>query len=266
MLSVLLVGYGPIAAYVGAALADDPRFAIAGVLARPGREDAARARLGPDAQVWTASQTIPDGAVDIAADCAGAPGLRAHGPALLARGIDVVSLSVGALADDSLAADLRRAADAGRARLELAPGAIAGLDGLSAAAVGGLRSVAYTARKPPAGWKGTPAEAALDLDALREPAEHFRGPAREAARLYPKNANVAAAVALAGLGLDATEAVLIADPTLDANRHEVTADGAFGRLRLTLDGRPLPDNPKSSAIAAMSLVRTIRRRADRIVL
>ncbi|MEQ8602064.1 MAG: aspartate dehydrogenase [Marivibrio sp.] len=266
MLRLLLIGYGPIAAYAAEKLAQEDRVTLAGVMARPGREDAARALLGGRGEVWTSVEGVPHGAVDLAADCAGHAGLQAHGPALLARGVDLVSLSVGALADDGLAKALEEAAREGGAQIELAPGAIGGLDALTAAAVGGLDSVAYTARKPPAGWRGTPAEEDLDLDALREPRAHFRGPAREAARRYPKNANVAAAVALAGLGLDRTEAVLIADPTLDGNRHEVTAEGAFGRLSLTLDGRTLPDNPKSSALAAMSLVRTLRRRVAPVTL
>lgn len=261
MLSVLLIGYGPIAAYAAEKFASEPDIRLAGVLARPGREDAARALAGPGGAVWTDATAIPPDAVDIAADCAGHAGLSMHGAGLLAAGIDVVSLSVGALADPALAEALERAGRAGGGCLELAPGAIAGIDALTAAAVGGLSMVRYIARKPPAGWRGTPAEESLDLDRLEGPAEHFRGPAREAARRYPKNANVAAMVALAGLGLDETEAVLIADPTLSGNRHEVEAEGDFGRLALVLDGRTLPDNPKSSALAAMSLVRTIRRRA-----
>jgi len=263
---LLFIGYGPIAAYAAEKLAEDDRFTLAGVLARPGREGAARALLGGRGEVWTAADDIPEGAVDLAADCAGHAGLAAHGPTLLARGVDVVSLSVGALADDGLVRALETAAAQGGAQLELAPGAIGGLDAIAAAAVGGLDSVTYTARKPPAGWIGTPAAETLDLSALDEAREHYRGPAREAARRYPKNANVAAAVALAGLGLDRTEAVLIADPSLEGNRHEVTAEGAFGRLSLTLDGRTLPDNPKSSALAAMSLVRTLGRRIARVIL
>jgi aspartate dehydrogenase len=197
-------------------------------------------------------------------DCAGHSGLAAHGPAALAAGIDVVTLSLGALADAALAAELASAADAGGARLHLASGAIGGLDALRAAAAGGLTAVRYTGTKPPAGWAGSPAEAVLDLDALSGPALHFDGTARAAAQRYPRNANVAAAVALAGLGFDATRARLVADPAADGNTHLVEAEGAFGRFRFEITGAALPETPGSSALAAMSALAEIRRLRARV--
>ena len=197
-------------------------------------------------------------------DCAGHPGLRAHGVAALSAGIDVVTVSLGALADDGLAADLQAAAIAGDSRLHLASGSVGGLDLLRAGAAGGLTHVRYTGRKPPAAWRGSPAEDALDLGALTGPATHFTGTARQAALAYPKNANVAAAVALAGRGFDLTEVVLIADPAAPGNLHEVTAQGAFGQFQLQIQGAPLPDNPKSSGLAAMSLLAELRRLGARI--
>jgi aspartate dehydrogenase len=197
-------------------------------------------------------------------DCAGHSGLAAHGPAALAAGIDVVTLSLGALADEALAADLTAAAEAGGARLHLASGAIGALDALRAGAAGGLAAVRYTGRKPPTGWSSSPAEAVLDLAALTEAAVHFEGSARQAALRYPKNANVAAAVALAGLGFDATQVRLIADPGAAGNTHEVEAEGAFGRFRFEITGATLPGAPASSALAAMSLLAEVRRLRARV--
>jgi aspartate dehydrogenase len=234
----------------------------------------ARDGLGPDAVIVRGSAPagvhtvrsvaeLPAGITHLV-DCAGHSGLAAHGPAALAAGIDVITLSLGALADDGLARALAEAAEDGGARLHLASGAIGALDALRAAAAGGLQRVRYTGRKPPMGWAGSPAEDVLDLATLTAPAAHFEGTAREAALRYPKNANVAAAVALAGLGFDDTQARLIADPAAAGNTHEIEAEGAFGRFRFEITGTSLPDNPRSSALAAMSALAEVRRLRARI--
>lgn len=195
-------------------------------------------------------------------DCAGHLALAEHGPDILERGVDLITLSLGALADQSLYFQLERSALAGRSRLHLASGAIGALDCLQAARVGGLDTVTYTGRKPPKGWKGSPAEARINLDGLRSATTHFEGSARQAALDYPKNANVAAAVSLAGIGFDDTVVKLIADPAVAANIHEVSATGAFGAFTFHIEGNALPDNPRSSALAAMSVIAAIERQRD----
>lgn len=244
-----MIGAGSIGAWVAGALARDGIAPEAVILRGAGPAGLHVVRSVAD---------LPPGITHLV-DCAGHSGLAAHGPLALAAGIDVISLSLGALADAGLAAELADAARAGGARLHLASGAIGGLDALRAAAAGGLDAVRYTGRKPPLGWAGSPAEAVLDLAGLTAPATHFEGSARDAALAYPKNANVAAAVALAGLGFDATQARLIADPGAVGNIHDIEAEGAFGRFRFEITGAALPGNPKSSALAAMSVLAEIRR-------
>ena len=206
------------------------------------------------------------GDIDHMIDCAGHAALRAHGPNILRSGTCLTTVSLGALADLSLFEELEIAATEGNSKLHLVSGAIGALDCLRAARVGGLQSVTYIGRKPPQSWKGSPAESRLDLDNLTTAAEiHFEGSARNAAIEYPKNANVAAAVALAGTGFDATQVKLIADPGISENIHEVRAVGDFGSFSFKIKGHSLPDNPRSSALAAMSVISKLDQESQRIV-
>lgn len=242
-----LIGIGAIANYVCKALENRPH-SVDAILVRPSRES-------ENPALYVGSVDALPNDLDLVIDCAGHAALAAHGPAILARGIDVLTVSLGALADPDIYQSLDTAARAGNAKLHLASGAIGALDCLQAAYVGQLRDVTYVGRKPPASWRGSPAEDAIDLDALTSGAQaHFEGTARQAALAYPKNANVAAAVALAGLGFDQTTVRLIADADIRANIHEVQANGDFGSFTFQINGQSLPDNPRSSALAAMSVI------------
>ena len=251
-----IIGRGAIAHYVTQRI-EAEGHEVSAYLVRPARVDAHGAQDAAGRALVSAVADLPRD-LDLIADCAGHQALRSYGPEILRAGIGLVTVSLGALADAELEQALTDAAQSGGAPLILATGAIGALDALRSARAGRLSRVQYTGRKPPAGWRGSPAEAVLDLNALTDTAvPHFQGTAREAALRYPKNANVAAAVALAGIGFDRTEAQLIADPTISENIHEITAEGDFGHLAFQIAGNPLPDNPKSSALAAMSVVATI---------
>ncbi|WP_306223831.1 aspartate dehydrogenase [Bosea beijingensis] len=202
----------------------------------------------------------------LVAECAGHSAVTDVVPHLLGAGIDVVIASVGALSDDRLLSHLMQASQDGGGRLIVPSGAVGGLDALRAARDTGLDRVVYTGKKPPRAWAETPASDAFDLDAIVSPTTIFEGSAREAARLYPKNANVTAAVALAGAGFDDTTVRLLADPTADRNEHEISARGAFGEINIRLRNVPLPENPKTSMLAALSLELEVRRVAQVLAL
>ena len=196
----------------------------------------------------------------LVAEAAGHAALAEVAPAVLAAGIDLIICSVGALSDDALKQRLDTAAQSSGARLWLSPGAIGGLEILAAARLAGLTSVTYTSRKPPAAWVGTAAEQRVDLAAVASETAFFEGAAREAARLFPQNANVAATVALAGMGFDATRVRLVADPAVTRNVHEIAFASACADVTIRIEGRPAPGNPKTSATTGYALAQMLLER------
>lgn len=259
MSGILLIGYGAIGQYVFRAMQDSSHSRVSAILCRAGRESEVSRVLGHGVTCISDPTQVSD-EIDLVVECAGHSAVAQHLPPLLRQGKPVISVSSGALADSELEHRLQQAAVAGQSQLTLLTGAIGALDALSAARIGGLSSVTYRGRKPPAGWRGSAAEQQLDLDSLSLAKVFFKGTARQAALAFPKNANVAASVALAGLGLDNTMVELVADPALTGNCHEVEAIGEFGHLQFSIEGKALSGNPRSSALTAMSIVREIERR------
>lgn len=264
MQTIAIIGCGAIGEAVAGYLAAHDDVTIGVAIVEPGMDSRAREVFGGVEIAHTIDDVTTE--IDLAVDCAGHPALRQHGEAILSRGTDLVTVSSGALADTGLYDRLAAAGQRGGSQLRVVSGAIGALDALSASSVGALQQVTYRGRKPPEGWRGSPAESKLDLDTLSEAAVHFSGSARKAALEYPKNANVAASVALAGMGFDDTRVELIADPGVTRNVHEIVAEGAFGRFEFQIEGKSLPDNPRSSAITAMSVVREILNPTSPIVI
>lgn len=203
---------------------------------------------------------------DIVIECASHEAVRSHGEDILRAGVPLMLVSTGVLADTAFYDRLVVAAGLGETRIILAAGAMAGIEALAAARVGGLTSVRYIGSKPPLAWQGTPAEQCVDLGALDRPFTFFRGSAREAALAYPKNSNVCATIALAGVGFDATEVELCADPTAPRNVHRLVFEGADGSFDIHIVGKPSPSNPKTSALTAHSIARLLTGMVSPVVI
>ncbi|SMH38206.1 aspartate dehydrogenase [Maritimibacter sp. HL-12] len=260
-----LIGYGNIGETLMDFLAwpDAPEVGRVTVLVRAGRGGAtATALAGHQLPVEVVEDTdaLVAARPDLVVEAAGHSGVSAHVPACLEAGIEVVVVSVGALADDTLAARLDAAARKGGARYILPAGAVGGIDLVSALAAAGEVNLTYRGTKPPAAWAGTPAEQALDLAGLSAAETFFTGTAREAATAYPKNANVAATLALAGPGLDATRVELVADPAAPGNLHGYELVSPAARVRVDIENLPSAGNVKTSVATIYSVLREIRNR------
>lgn len=231
-------------------------ISVEAIVVRPQRlEEFRDAMRGLHLAVKVCTQ-LPEG-IDRVVETGGHSAIAQHVVPALASGVPCVLASVGALASDELLAQVRQAARDGGTQVQIIPGAIGGIDALAAARLCGLEHVLYTGSKPPAAWRGTPAEAAVDLGRIDQPTMVFEGSARDAARLYPHNANVTATIALASLGFDATHVRLVADPALRRNTHRLHASGSFGEMDIQLANEPLPANPKSSALTLYSALRAV---------
>ena len=240
---IALIGLGAIGQVVAA------EGDVAAVLVRDRYLESAR-RAVPGAAVVTSVEDLRSASPDLVVECAGQPAVREYGEVVLAGGTDLMVISTGAFGDQAFLDRMCSAARRAGRRILLPAGATAGLDGLD--------SVRYTSSKPPHAWLGTPAEQAFRLDALSEPTVIHSGPAHEAARLYPKNANLAVTIALAGLGLERTQVDLVADPALTGNVGRIEASGRLGQLTVEMAGRAAPENPKTSMVTAYSIVHALR--------
>jgi len=258
-----LLGCGTIGSFVLEAAArgqtgDARVVAVAGRPSSAGRATAERHGLP-----YVDPGSLPGHDVAVIVEAASHDAVRAYVPGYLQQGIDVITISGGVLADDTLAAALMTAAKAGGARLYVPSGAIAGLDGIKALSLGSAE-VTITSSKPPAAWKGIPyvEQLGIDLEHLKEPVVLYEGEARRAVALFPQNVNVAAALSLAGVGFDRTKSRVIADPRVRMNIHEITATGPQGTILVRVENVPTPTNPRTGYLACLSVVAMLRQLAS----
>jgi aspartate dehydrogenase len=233
------------------------RLALAAVSARDGaRAKAAMASfirsvpVVPLASLWEHA--------DLIVECAPAALLRELAEPALAHGRQVIVLSCGALLDNLDLVDLARRHGG---RILVPSGALLGLDAVAAAAEGKISSVHMITRKPPRGLLGAPylEENAIDVVGLSEPKRVFAGTAREAARGFPANVNVAAALALAGIGADRTTIEIWADPMVTRNVHRIEVEAEAARFLLQIENVPSAENPRTGRLTALSVIAALKK-------
>ena len=195
---------------------------------------------------------------DIVVECAPAAVFADLAESAVAAGRTLVTVSVAALLARM---DLVERAKATGARIIVPTGALLGLDAVRAAAEGEIAAVTLVTRKPPAGLQGAPylLRHGIDLAGRAAPLKVFDGSARAAAEAFPANVNVAAALALAGIGPDRTTVELWADPGVARNTHTVEVEADSARLRMSIEGVPSAENPRTGRLTPLSVIAALRR-------
>ncbi|MCX6776007.1 MAG: aspartate dehydrogenase [Candidatus Micrarchaeota archaeon] len=198
--------------------------------------------------------------IDLVLEAASQQAVRTLIPKALKAKKNVMIMSTGALVDEHLLKEIRELAEKNNLKVYLPSGAIAGLDGIKSAG-SEVERVTIKTTKSPESLEGAPffEKHHVNLHEIKKPTMIYEGPAEEAVRLFPSNVNVAASLSLAGIGPKRTKVQIIADPDIKCNIHEIIAEGKFGVLRLRAENVPSPDNPKTSYLAALSAVATLRK-------
>jgi aspartate dehydrogenase len=258
---VAIAGFGAIGKVVAQRLDQGIEgLALAAVAARDvARAEAAMAGflrpvpVVPLARLWKHA--------DVIVECAPAAVLRELAEPALTNGRILMVLSCGALLDNFDLVDLARH---NGGRILVPTGALLGLDAVIAAAEGGIASVNMITRKPPQGLLGAPYLVAHDMDitGLAAPRRVFSGTAREAARGFPANVNVAAALALAGIGPDRTTVEIWADPNVTRNIHRIEVEADAARLSMQIENVPSDDNPRTGRLTALSVIAALKKLAS----
>ena len=183
----------------------------------------------------------------------------------LKNGKDIMVMSIGGILERSH--ELFDLARKKKSRIILPSGAICGLDGIKSAKIGNISKVSLTTRKPPQGLRGAPYITVnkIDLDSITGETLIFKGSAQEAVRAFPKNINVSALLSVIGIGAKKTHVKIITSPEYMVNTHEVEIEGDFGRLISITENVACADNPKTSFLACLSAVASLKQALEDFV-
>ena len=254
---VAIAGLGSIGLKVMQALDDGIEgFTLAAVaVANPNKPRPELERLSRKPQILPFEKL--EQAADLVIECAPAALLSLIVRPFVSHGKTAVVLSAGSLLEHW---DLVEEAKNSGGQIVVPTGALIGLDAMTAAAEGIIHSVRMVTRKPVKGLLGAPyvVENRIDLENLREPQKIFEGTARDGAKGFPANVNVAAALSLAGLGPDRTMLEIWADPGIDRNMHRVEVEADSANFTMSIANVP-SENPKTGRITALSVIACLRK-------
>ena len=187
--------------------------------------------------------------VDIVFEAASQKAVEQYSEKILEAGKDIIIMSIGCFYNENFKNKLEKIAKKNHCKIFIPSGAVCGIDGVLSASIDTIDEVTLVTTKPPhsLGKK------------YNKRTIIFKGNATEAIKKFPENINVAASLSIAGVGFDNTKVIIVADPVATRNSHKILAHGKFGRLRAEVENMPNPNNPKSSYMASLSAVATLKK-------
>jgi aspartate dehydrogenase len=202
--------------------------------------------------------------VDLIVEAASQAAVREIAIPALKKGKNIMLMSVGALLDEKLFQELKKLAVQNNCKVYIPSGAIMGIDGLRGASLAEVDSLTLTVIKPPVALKDAPLvrDKNIDLSSIEQPVVLFEGSASEAVKFFPANVNVAATLSLAAC--KQIKVKVIADPSIDRNMHRIEMKGKFGEVEIFIKNLPSPCNPKTSYLAILSAIATLKKISESI--
>jgi aspartate dehydrogenase len=210
------------------------------------------------------NEFLKSSSMDLVVEAASQEAVKEYVPKLLNKGVDVVILSVGALLDEKFYSILLRASKAGKSKVYIPSGAIAGIDAIKAASLVGIKEVILVTRKNPKSLSNESLKKlGIDPNNVREAVKVYEGQAEKAVHHFPANINVAATLKLAS---NAPVKVLIyADPNISKNIHEIFIKSDVGEINIRIQNVTHPENRKTSYIAALSAVQLLKQLCNGVI-
>lgn len=265
-MKIAIIGCGAIGSAIARAIADGAVHAEVELLYDADRKAAERVSGFFKKKPRTARsiEEILNSDAELVVEAASQKAVKSFAAKILNSKKSLMVMSVGAFADENFFNEIKKIAEKNRVKIYLPSGAIGGLDALKSASAAEISEVCLTTTKPPKALKGAPylIEKGTDVEKIRKKTVLYEGSALEAIKKFPANVNVAAALSLAGIGVKKTKVNVVADPSIGKNVHEIFAKGDFGEFKFRTENLPSPQNPRTSYLAALSAIATLKKIAS----
>jgi aspartate dehydrogenase len=214
-----------------------------------------------DVVIADSLRDILDSNAELVIEAASIDALKQYAIDILNSKKNLMAMSVGAFADAEFFEKIKKVAKENGVRVYMPSGAVGGLDALKSASAAELHEVSIVTTKPPKSLEENSylKDLGVDVYKIREKQVLYEGDAADAIEKFPQNVNVATTVGLCGLGPKKTRVVVVCDPDIDKNIHEIHAEGDFGEFKFKIENLPSPENPRTSYLAALSAISTLKR-------